>query len=89
MPAAAAAGLFLWGLGLVGRADHRGPQGNRGKRFPWGGEERRGEGYGARDDEAPHTDCPCQPRHGRHVLFAELLRFYFKAIPRICGHSCF
>ncbi len=29
---------------------------------------RRGEGYGARDDEAPRTDCPREPRYGRHVL---------------------
>ena len=34
---------FSMGLGLVGRADHRGPQGNRGKRFRWGEEERRSE----------------------------------------------
>ena len=34
---------FSMGLGLVGRADHRGPQGNRVKRFRWGEEERRSE----------------------------------------------
>ena len=97
-PQPCAAGLFLWGWGLSAGPTTGGPsetasRGFAGERRSGGVSEprrlRRGEGYGARDDEAPRTGCPRQPRHGRHVLFAELLRFYFKAIPRICGHSCF
>ena len=76
-PRPCAAGLFLWGWGLsagptTGAPRETAGSGFAGERRSGGVSEprrlRRGEGYGARDDEAPRTDCPREPRYGRHVL---------------------